>query len=70
MVNTSTGKHFSRVDFIVKCYKGAKLVKVEPFSEGGRFVEPNQSLPFDHSVTVQPNDFDRYTVEVRIGDWN
>lgn len=67
--NKSTTDRFSVVDFKIKFYKGQRLIQVAGFSVGGRWVDPGQSLPFEFSANVKPDEVERYTVEASAGDW-
>jgi len=67
--NKHSTDRFSVVDFKVRFYKGQRLIQVAAISAGGRWVPPGQSLPFEFTSSVKLKEFDRYTVEVTVGDW-
>lgn len=69
VLNNHSTNRFSIVDFKIRFYKGQRTVQVEVRSVGGRWVDPGQTLPFEFSSSVGPNEFDRYTIELTAGDW-
>lgn len=69
ILNEHKNQRFSIIDFRLRFYKDGELVGVENFAASGRWVDPGERMPFETTTTMQPGDFDTYTMTISGGDW-
>lgn len=67
--NKSTSARFSVADLKIHFYKGQRLIQISAHRVGSHWVNPGQALAFEYSANVKPDEIERYTIEVKGGDW-